>query len=254
MKRLVILAGALVLSMSLMTGCQSKEKERLSFRETGIEQMGSGDYEEAIASFDQALDRSKGMVGNFELDVLKYRAEAEYKAEDYDAAAHTYDILLEVDGEKPEYLNLRCLSRSAAGQLDGALEDFTRAYALDKEAVGAKEALLSLGSALEGAGRSEDAKALYETALSNGTENSEIYNRLGLCMLEQENYDQALHYFEQGIAAGGQEALAKLYFNQAVTYEYKGEFSKALELFERYNSTYGPDEQADREIAFLRTR
>ena len=52
----------------------------------------------------KALDEADGIVGPFELDVLKYRAEAEYLTEDYRAAAHTYDILADVDGEKREYL------------------------------------------------------------------------------------------------------------------------------------------------------
>lgn len=242
------------MSLSLMTGCQSGKKERYAFRDTGIEQLNSENYEEAIEAFDQALDKSKGMVGDFELDVLKYRAEAEYKAGDYSAAAHTYDILLEVDGEKPEYLNMRCMSRALSGELDKALEDFTRSYSLDKQAFAGEEAVLTLGAALEEGGQPLTAITLYEQALADGMNNSELYNRMGVCMLDEKDYDKAISYFEQGIAAGGQEAMDKLYFNQAVAYEYKGEFSKALELFERYNSTYGPDESAGREIAFLKTR
>lgn len=254
MRRVVILAGAALISMSLITGCQGKSKERYTLRDTGIEQLNSEDYEGAIDSFGQALELSKGMVDDFELDVLKYRAEAEYKAGDYEAAAHSYGIMIQVDGEKPEYLNYRCLSLILAGQTDQALEDFTKSYAMDKQAPGSKEALLALGSALEEQGRHDDAIALYNSAVADGANNSELYNRMGLCMIDNEDYDQAISYFEKGISAGEGDALAELYFNQAVAYEYKGEFSKALELFEKYNSTYGPNEQADREIAFLKTR
>lgn len=254
MRRFVIWAGAALLSMSLITGCQNKSKERYAFRDTGIEQLNSQDYEGAIASFGQALELSKGMVDEFELDVLKYRAEAEYKAEDFEAAAHSYGILIEVDGEKPEYLNYRCLSLVSSGQVEQALEDFTKSYALNKQAAGSEEALLSLGEALEEAGRHDDAVTLYNLAVADGADNPEVYNRMGLCMMDNKDYDQAVSYFEKGIRAGEGDGLAELYFNQAAAYEYKGEFSKALELFEKYNSTYGPDEQADREIAFLKTR
>lgn len=254
MRRFVIWTGAALLSLSLITGCQSKSKERYTFRDTGIQQLNSENYEEAIASFGQALELSKGMVDDFELDVLKYRAEAEYKAGDYDAAAHSYSILIDVDGEKPEYLNNRCLSLVSAGKTGQALEDFTKSYALDKKGPGSEAALLALGAALEDQDRHDDAITLYNQALADGANNTEIYNRMGLCMMDEQNYDQAISCFEKGISAGEGDSLAELYFNQAVAYEYKGEFSKALELFERYNVTYGPSEQADREIAFLKTR
>ena len=93
---------------------------------TGIEQMNQENYEDAIASFDKALDEADGIVGPFELDVLKYRAEAEYLTEDYRAAAHTYDILADVDGEKREYLYYGAASHALAGELDEAVEAYEK--------------------------------------------------------------------------------------------------------------------------------
>ena len=95
---------------------------------TGIEQMNQENYEDAIASFDKALDEADGFVGPFELDVLKYRAEAEYLTEDYRAAAYTYDILADVDGEKREYLYYGAACPHAlAGELDEAVEAYEKA-------------------------------------------------------------------------------------------------------------------------------
>ena len=53
---------------------------------------------------------------------LKYRAEAEYRAADYQAASDTYGILIQVDKERPEYLNMRCVSKAQTGDLSGALD------------------------------------------------------------------------------------------------------------------------------------
>ncbi len=65
----------------LMSGCRNKEQERRELRIQGIEQLKAENYEEAIQSFEQALqNNSSGFVGEFELDILKYRAEAEYRA------------------------------------------------------------------------------------------------------------------------------------------------------------------------------
>ena len=43
-------------------------------------------------------------------------------------------------------------------------------------------------------------------------------------------------------------------FNQAVIYEHQGQYQKALNAFESYVAEFGPDEAAQKEITFLRTR
>ena len=100
----------------LLTGCSSREKYEL--REDGILRMNAGNYPAAVQLFDEALEKSDGRVGSFELDVLKYRAEAEYRMGDYSAAAATYDTLWQVDGdkEKTEYLSRCCAMLILDGQ------------------------------------------------------------------------------------------------------------------------------------------
>ncbi len=107
-------------AMLLMTGCGAKTKEKLELRNAGIDKLNAGDYHGAIESFDQALERSKKVVGEFELDVLKYRADAETGAEDYEAAAHTYEVLCQVEEEKPEYLYRLCMLYERMEALDKA--------------------------------------------------------------------------------------------------------------------------------------
>ena len=128
MKRHRLLCRVLAASAAalLLTGCGDSKKAREA-RMTGIEQMNQENYEDAIASFDKALDEADGIVGPFELDVLKYRAEAEYLTEDYRAAAHTYDILADVDGGKREYLYYGAASHALAGELDKAVEAYEKA-------------------------------------------------------------------------------------------------------------------------------
>ena len=53
-----------------------------------------------MESFDLALKEADGVVNAFELDILKYRGEAEFMLEDYEAAAHTYGIPLRMWTEK----------------------------------------------------------------------------------------------------------------------------------------------------------
>ena len=91
-EKVSLFLAAAVLSLGILSGCGTESKEAKEARMTGIEQLNAGNYQDAIDSFGKALDESDGIVNSFELDVLKYRGEAEYKLADYKAAAQTYGI------------------------------------------------------------------------------------------------------------------------------------------------------------------
>ncbi len=255
MRKAVTIAAAFGLSFVMITGC-GKGENKHTYRDAGIEALNTGDYEGAVTAFDQAIEKSKGLVGAFDIDVLKYRAEAEYLLKDYQAAADTYSALIQVDKELPEYYNLRCQARALTGDYTGAMEDYKRSAELDtdKNAPGRLQALLAAGSAMEAQGAKDEAMALYEAANSEGIQNAELFNRMGLCKFEEKDYDAAISYYSQGLTMEDASSVPELMYNQAVAYEYKGEFTKARELMEQYLSAAGNDEEAERELEFLKTR
>ncbi len=296
----VLLIAAAAAVFFVKPGGVSKARKEL--RMAGIEKMDAGDFSGAMAEFEAALQTAKKNPGAFEIDVLKYRAEAEYKLEDYLAAAHTYETLLQVDEERPEYLYRMALMKAMVGDIDGAVQAYQTGYQLeqetgeqsgkkDKPADEAKGADGEAADAQEGAGgadgqqtelfgqadalaavaracldaqRGEDAVALYEDAIRNGTTDPSVFNSLGLIYLEEERYEGALGFFEQAVqmedehggALSPREALAvrEACFNQAVTYERLGQFQTALQYFQAYVAQYGADEAAQKEITFLQTR
>ena len=75
-----------------------------------------------------------------------------------------------------------------------------------------------------------------------------------MAAMEKGNYEEALQHAEAGLALSDDRAKKEIAFNQAVCYEYLGQYEKALELFRSYEEQYGQDEKADHEIAFLVTR
>ena len=241
--------------MLLLSACTKAGESKEDYRLAGIEALNAGDYEAAISAFDASLEESRGKVGDFQLDVLKYRAEAEYFIEDYQAAAHTYDVLIQVDDELPEYLIRRSMSYAAMGEIDLASADYKRAKELDPQAVDLNHAMLALTAAMEEAdGYENQALELYEQAIANGWENAEIYNRMGKNQMDAGNYEKALDCFQKGLAFSDEAVTQDLLFNQAVTYEYMGQFDTARDLFDRYIEQYGDDEAAKRELEFLKTR
>lgn len=245
----------LVLLLAMTAGC-GKNAERYSYRDAGIAALNQGNYDSALEVFDQAIDSSKGLVGAFDADVLKYRAEAEYLSGDYEAAIQTYDTLMKLDGERAEYFYMLTASKTQAGDMAGAIKDFNQSLTLDpeKKAPGYGKALLAAGTAMEKEGNSSDAMSLYQTALDDGDRSAEIYNQIGLISLENEDWDSAIEYFTKGESAPDSGQVPELMFNKAVAMEYKGDFKMALEVMEQYVSVHGSDEEAEREITFLKTR
>lgn len=245
---------ALLVVVALTIGCGNSTKEKLALRDTGISQMDAGDYEGALQSFQEALNASDGMVGAFELDVLKYRAEAEMRTGAYGASAHTYSVLSQVDGEKPEYRTREFIMYVMAEQLDVALETYEKACELDADGEEFTQGYLLLAQRLQDAGRQEEAMAIYQAAMNDGSRSGELYNRMALCEIEDGDYDQALAYLVQGLEAGDADARAKLLYNQAAVYEKKLDFAQALVVLEQYAAEFGATPEVEKELAFLRTR
>lgn len=254
MKKAKLKLTVLLTVFILITGCSGASKEKYAFRTTGIEQLNAGDYDAAIQSFDQALEKSRKLVGDFEVDVLKYRAEAEAGAADYEAAAHTYEVLCQVDEERTEYLYRMSMLHGKTGKLTEALDEYKKAYEKKSDEPEAKQALLIVGQALTDAERFEEAKELYTQAMNGGAESGELYNRMGICELDAGNYDQALEYFEKGMLMGDKNCRGELLYHQALVYEKKLDFASALGYLETYAAEFGTTPEIEKEIAFLRTR
>lgn len=257
-------AAVLCMTALLLSGCQRVSKEQLAYRESGIAFLEQGDYAGALDQFEKALAESS-RVADFETDVLKYRAETEYQLGDYEAAAHTYDLLNQLDVKRPEYDYYWAMCLAKSGNPEQAEEKLMEGRKLEtserpkntdetKDAPGYAAALTAVADAWLAEQNAEKADALYSQLIAGGLADSRLYNRLAKACMEQQDYDKALGYIEQGLALADDLARKDLKFNQAVCYEYLGDFQGALELFKNYASEYGSDDAVEHEIAFLVTR
>jgi tetratricopeptide (TPR) repeat protein len=278
-----ILFAALVAMATFRLITYFTSAQKRGYRQEGIEKLENRDYRGAIDSFDQALESSGKRPSSFNIDVLRYRAEAELGLEDYEAALYTYGLLEEADKENSVFYGyVKTLCYSCLGDSENGLSSYREAAASDPEkgtgALG-EEALCVLGSVFRAAGEYDQAKSLYEEAIRNGVEYAQIYNELGLCQMAEEDYEGASDSFDAGyeiiatrynagtgapltqvmqvIPAEAQRdaaQLKELAYNRAVVWEYLQQYKKALEQFEEYVSVFGEDEKAQHEIDFLRTR
>ena len=131
-----------------------------------------------------------------------------------------------------------------------------RGKELDKklEAAGLWEATLALAEGYEAGGLTEKAKDVYLEMIDGGHGSTDIYNRLMIMAMDGEDYEEALNLAAKGLILTDGLAVQELKFNEAVCYEFLGEFSKALELFRAYAAEFGSDDRVAHEIAFLETR
>jgi len=262
----VLLSACIILMVCALCGCGKNTKKEKELREQAIGFMEQGDYSAAVARFNEALSYKDGKYGKLEIDILRYRAEAEVLSGDYGAAANTYDQLCHDDEEKPEYLNLEIICMVRAGEpLTKVLNVYKHSTELDPNAMGNRQALYSLGTALAKSGDPEfvkTARQLYEEALnSEGGATGEIYNRIGTLAFEEGNIEEAVDWFQQGVEhiqndSNSDEAdvLASLHYNIAICYEYLQDYKTAKSLFEEYAAQYGSNEVIEHEIEFLETR
>lgn len=214
-RRLILGLGLLILliltaAVGVTISGYKKNREISALQTEGIDFLDQGNYDAAVQSFTQILEKSKGKVGKREKTVLLYKAEAEYKNDDYQAALETCEILIKADGEKDQYLKLK-------SQCQMELED-------------------------------------YQAALTYQPLAPVVYNRMAVQAINEKRYEDALSLIENGLAAGESEASRSLEANQAIAYEWLGDYEKALALFESYVQKYGSDEKIDKEIEFLKTR
>jgi tetratricopeptide (TPR) repeat protein len=272
-RQAIVLRILVLLCILALSGCGKNNKEREELRMSGITKMDAGDYAGAAQDFEAAIQASSGRVGSFEIDVLKYRAEAEYKLGDYGAAAHTYDVLLEVDREQPEYFYRSALTKALSGDAQGALDHYLEGVELEKKkpiesGLGRQDVLAAVGEACMDAGFTEEADSLYEQAVKDGVAGPAVFNEMGLALMEsakameegdEQNaeFERAVEYFRQAVQAGKDKndpAVKAARFNEAVVYELQYRYARALETFQTYVADYGADEAAQKEILFLQTR
>ena len=204
LRPLAVLAAAAL----LLTGCKGVTEEEKTARENGIALLESGDYEGALDQF-EALIQDADRVTDFEVDILKYRAEAEYGLKDYEAAAHTYDILSQIDKERAEYGYFAALSLAKAGDSAGAWEKLEQGRALDEDgtAPGFAEAMTAVGEAYLDSGDQERADAVYTELIQSGKAGTSVYNRLAMAEIKAGDYETALSYCETGLALSDRTAV-----------------------------------------------
>lgn len=136
------------------------------------------------------------------------------------------------------------------------MEDYTNAlikFTSAKEG-GNYQALLYISRIYRLQGNTLQAKNALLEYLTHDNSNAEVYNRLGLISISENDYASALSYFQTGILTNDASLMQELKWNEIVCYEYLGDFKTACSKAGEYVTLYPDDAAALREYEFLKTR
>ena len=260
-------------ALSLSESAGAFEYDLLKYRAAAEEK--TGDYAAAEATYGVLIE-----LGESRPFCYSRRGNMHLKQSDIEAAMADYEEALKLDPDDltlyldiyshlkwSGYLEQGTEILKAAMEVDGSGDEFHRcrglaAYFLGEYAAAAQEwsaireeepqVALWRGQAYEQLGKLESAYSAYSHIMDLNEEDPAVYNLLGLYWAQQNDYEQALTFFQKGLKMPEADVTADLYFNEAVAYEYMGDYSSALTKFRAYVEKYGRDAAAEHEIDFLR--
>lgn len=255
-------------------------EQQMALRSQGMEQALSGDYESAVASYNEALSLADMRAGALELDIASYKASAQYYAGDVEGAIETCTAVLDLKKSAEMYLTRGLLYREAGdtesanadfqaakdmtsskdlimlGRLSYYMEDYNGAKGYLEQAYknGDQESLYWQGELYWQMGNKDYAVTLYQSYLEEHADHPSIYARVASYQMDQGDYESALSTIQDGIALEDAGSMQELLGYEIAVYERMGDFETAKLKMESYLESYPEDEDAAREYVFLKTR
>lgn len=192
----------IVVVSSLCTACSGREENQLSYRQKGISLMENGKYEEALVEFQNALDLSLGEIGEEEVDICFYKAEAQYYLGDVEGAMHTYSSIIDFNEDAKAYF-LRGNLYYSLGEEARALADYESAIENDNKDY---DLYIGVYEALSAHGKDKEAQDCLNEALDiNGNTAFDKMQKGRIHFLLGET-DTAISLMEEAIKGKEEEA------------------------------------------------
>ena len=217
------------------------DENALLFMERGTAKAAAGDLDSAKTDFDKAINMDRG---NYELILEIAQIMARYGAknvgEGYLAGAGS------VEGMDPVL----------KGKILYFLEDYKGAVNLLSQFSETDEtAALIMCRCYIALDDTEAAKGVIDSFGSKADSSAVLLGLLGSILMKQHKFSEAVEVYERAVnAAKGTPDLQNTLYNRIVAYEYTGDFEKARDLLTEYLKQYSGDEEAKREMRFLKTR
>jgi tetratricopeptide (TPR) repeat protein len=209
----------------------------------GIANIKNNDIDSAKEDFDQVVKKNLSYENC--IRIYEALAGASHKA---DGAAYLEQALNEEPKTADDYY-YQGMVYYDLGNTDKALESFKTA--VDE---GSADASSMYAKVCIDAGKTDDARSVFNAMVKDGTNLAAAYNGLALCSIADGDYDDALSQIQNGLDQNDDSANEALLYNEVVVYEKKLDFETAKSKMESFLQTYPDNEEAQREYKFLQTR
>mgnify|MGYP004465038763 FL=1 len=246
----VLLACMAVLLIAYAISAIVSQKDE--YYDKGVTYYESGSYQEAITSFNSALNENQLFSRKKDQNIRLYMADSYLKSAQYAEAAATYKELTDSAYSGSNVNDLK--------ELADALGDFSNGNyggALDvllKEAETYPELYMYIGTCYAVTDDSENMFASYEKYVQTFGFNSYVYAMYGSYYLSSGDMESALAYITNGLACDDTVYRKELMLLQVAYYEKNSDFDKAYELVSQLVEKYPDYENGQKEYEFLSTR
>lgn len=219
-------AVILIFALSSAACGKTDEKNQDAYRQYGINCMENGDYENAVKSFQNALNQSLGKVGEKEIDICFYKAKAQIYSGNAKDALETYTAVIDYNQDARAYY-LRGLLYFDMGQTKEGLDDYKHAVEEDGENY---DLYIGIYESLSRHELDEEGQKYLNSAMEiKGKKARDSMYKGRISYLLGDN-TSAIDYLEK--AKESKEPLAAYYLGLA--YEKAGEKDKAKECITEY--------------------
>lgn len=209
----------------------SGEDKRLVYRGQGLANLGLTRYDEAAAALERCLASGSSVPDDMDYDVNYYLATAYYKAERLEDAKKVYDAILALRSNAREAYFMRGIVQLKLGNYELGKPDFDRAVEL---APNDYDQLVEIYKVLNETGYREAGAAYLEAALKNAPKDMGNYDK-GRIYFYLEDFESARNYLEQARDAGDDKATYYL----GKTWENLGEYNYAASVYVAYLQNQG---------------
>ena len=117
-----------------------------------------------------------------------------------------------------------------------------------------EDAKLYMAKLLEETGNTQQAYAVYESYAQSNKKDGNAQYKLGLILMETNDYKGALEYFQKALKSGSIEDETVIQKNQMICYEKMQDYKNALQIAKSYVAKYPEDLEMKKELLFLSTR
>ena len=207
-----------------------------AYRGIGMTYMGMADYDNAIMSFDYALDNAGIFAGDLERDINFYMATAYYKNGQPEEAVTLLDAIIESDKKNADAYYLRGIAKISMDDYEGCIYNFEKAmeYAEDS-----KQLKLDVYTVLADNGYEEKGRG-YLTQLLDEEKNLSKYEQ-GVIYFYLQDYETARNLLETAKQEAKKGEKGEIIFMLGRTYEELGDSNYAGVMYSEYLSD-NPDD------------